>query len=242
MSTDHQRLLNALCGLNPKPTLKARASDKKRYSELMSAAIAQVVAECLRKRGLSGARPVASGNRVSGAERRMAGGIGDKRVDVTWATEEAGLLLAFSVKCISFPDLRTKNYQKNFTNRRGDMLFEAVTLHRRFPYATLVGLFVFDEGARHDGTMRRSPTIENAHRGLRLFTGRQDPAGRDEQFESFYLGLVSASPERSTIPFARVGQPDSELELDHVITDALRVVAERNSDAYDFDGHSLKPR
>ncbi len=122
------------------------------------------------------------------------------------------------------------------------MLFEAVTLHRRFPYATLVGLFVFDEGARHDGTMRRSPTIENAHRGLRLFTGRQDPAGRDEQFESFYLGLVSASPERSTIPFARVGQPDSELELDHVITDALRVVAERNSDAYDFDGHSLKPR
>lgn len=44
------------------------------------------------------------------------------------------------------------------------------------------------------------------------------------------------------MPFARVGQPDSELELDHVITEALSIVAERNSDAYDFDGHSLKLR
>ena len=242
MSTDHQRLLNALCGLDPKPGIQAGASDKKRYSEMMSAVIAQVIAECLRKRGLSSARPFAPGSGISGAERRMAGGIGDKRVDVTWATEEAGLLLAFSVKCISFPDRRTKNYQKNFTNRRGDMLFEAVTLHRRFPYATLVGLFVFDEGARHDATPRRASTIDNAQRGLRLFTGRNDPAGRDEQFESFYLGLVSASPEKSAMPFARVGQPDSELALDHVITEALSIVAERNSDAYDFDGNRLRPR
>lgn len=124
MSTDHERLLNALSGLDPKPSLEARASDKKRYSELMSDVITQVTAECLRKRGLSGARPFPRGSGVSGAERRMAGGIGDKRVDVTWATEEAGLLLAFSVKCISFPDRRSGNYQKNFTNRRGDMLFE----------------------------------------------------------------------------------------------------------------------
>ena len=63
----------------------------------------------------------------------MAGGIGAKKVDVTWATEEGGLLLGVSIKTINFRDRKTGNFQKNLTNRRGDMLFEAVTLHRRFP-------------------------------------------------------------------------------------------------------------
>src|SRR3546814_5928739 len=76
----------------------------------------------------------------SGAERRMAGGIGAKKVDVTWATEESGLLLGISIKTINFRDVRTRNFQKSLTNRRGDMLIEAVTLHRRFPYAVLAGL------------------------------------------------------------------------------------------------------
>lgn len=33
----------------------------------------------------------------------MAGGIGAKKVDVTWATDEAGLIAAISVKTHSFP-------------------------------------------------------------------------------------------------------------------------------------------
>ncbi|MCY3782254.1 MAG: hypothetical protein OXG79_00515 [Chloroflexi bacterium] len=240
--SDHERLIDALCKLDPKPPLEAGASAKKGYSELMSAALAQVIAESLRNRGLGEARPYPGNRGTSGSERRMAGGIGDKKVDVTWATEESGLLIAFSVKCINFADRRSRNYQKNFTNRRGDMLFEAVTLHRRFPYATLVGIFVFDNGAQFDGTERRASTIENAHRGLRLFTGRDDPAGRDEQYEKFYLGLVSASAERSEMSFARAGEPESELALDEVITEALGTVAERNGDAYDYDGHGLSLR
>ncbi len=57
-------------------------------------------------------------------------------------------MLAMSVKSINFADGTTGNYQKNLTNRRGDMLFEAVTLHRRFPYAVLAGILIFDEGSR----------------------------------------------------------------------------------------------
>src|SRR5690554_142151 len=57
-----------------------------------------------------------------------------KKVDVTWTTPESGLLLGISVKSISFRDTKTNNYQKNLTNRRGDMLFESTTPHRRFPY------------------------------------------------------------------------------------------------------------
>ncbi|MEZ5587760.1 MAG: hypothetical protein R3E46_11880 [Sedimenticolaceae bacterium] len=42
----------------------------------------------------------------------MAGGIGAKKVDVTWATEEGGLLLGISIKTINFRDNKTKNFQR----------------------------------------------------------------------------------------------------------------------------------
>ena len=228
-------LTQALLELGAKPGDDATRPAKKRYSERMSAAVAQVVGSMLREKGLPEARPSLPGEAgVSGAERRMAGGIGNKKVDVTWATEESGLMLAFSIKCINFPDARTKNFQKNFTNRRGDMLFEAVTLHRRFPYSTLIGLFIFDEGAASDGTDRRASTFDNAHRGLRLFSGRSDPAGREEQYERLYVGLVSASSSPPTIAFTEAGSPENTLDLDQVIDETLRTVVERNADSYTY--------
>ena len=237
----HEKLVRALCGLPAKPPDDAQAHDKKRYSEQMSNVIAEAVSASLRTMGLDGARPGPQGDGGgSGAERRMAGGIGDKKVDVTWATEESGLILAFSIKCINFRDGRTRNFQKNFTNRRGDMLFEAVTLHRRFPYSSLIGLFVFDEGAKDDETRRRQPTLVNAHRGLKLFSGRADPAGRDEQYEKLYIGLVSASPQDSRIVFEEAGKERCPLDLDAVIGEALPVVSERNSDLYHFDGRRMR--
>lgn len=77
-----------------------------------------------------------------------------KKVDVTWATEESGLILAASVKTTLFKDKTSKNFQKNLTNRPADMLNEPVTLHRRFPYAVLAALLIFDVGAESDGTER----------------------------------------------------------------------------------------
>ncbi|MCY3656477.1 MAG: hypothetical protein OXG95_07690 [Chloroflexi bacterium] len=122
------------------------------------------------------------------------------------------------------------------------MLVEAVTLHRRFPYSTLVGLMIFDEDANHDDTPRRRTTFRNAHERLRLFTGRTDPAGRDEQYEGFYVGLVSASPDLATITFARAGEPESRLDLDEILAETLPVIAERNDDSYSFDGTRLRRR
>ena len=241
---DHERLIDVLRGLDPKPPDDAAQAQKRRYSEQMSGELAQVVADSLRRRGtadLIQARPSPPGvTGASGAERRMAGGIGDKKVDVTWATEEAGLILAFSVKCINFRDRRTRNFQKNFTNRRGDMLFEAVTLHRRFPYSTLVGLFLFDEGAEHDDTEHRQSTFQNAHHGLRLFTDRVDPNGRAEQYEKFYVGLVSASSTEASIRFSRAGEPDSSFTLDDIFEEVLPIVAERNDDSYRLDGTRIR--
>lgn len=233
---------SALRGLPPKPSDHAGATEKKRYSERVSEVVARALGQELRDRGLREARPALPGEiDRSGAERRMAGGLGAKKVDVTWATEESGLLLAISVKSINFRDGRSGNYQKNLMNRRGDMLIEAVTLHRRFPYSVLAGFFFMDRGAETDGTARRRSTFTNAHPRLRLFTGRDDPAGRDEQFERLYLMLLEASPAAVSLQAYEVGKPADAVPVDTILDDLLRMVAERNPDFYEFDRGRLLP-
>jgi hypothetical protein len=240
-SASHDRLLEQLQTLPAKPAATAAQSEKKGYSEQVSKVVALAVAAELRKRGLKGARPKeADGEDRSGAERRMAGGIGAKRVDVTWATEESGLLIAFSVKSINFKDQKTKNYQKNLANRRGDLLFESITLHRRFPYSVLVGLFFLDEEANQDNTGTRKSTFENAHDKLMLFTGRIDPAGRDEQYEHLYIGLFAVpSGEKARCEFYRVGKPSEKITLDNVLDEAIQTLAFRNADLYTYENGSL---
>lgn len=224
-----------------KPLDNSAAPQKKRYSEQVSQVIALAIAEELRDRGLEGARPAGEGVLGgSGAERRMAGGLGSKKVDVTWATEESGLLMAISVKTINFKDGKTKNYQKNLTNRRGDMLMEAVTLHRRFPYSVLAAFFFLDSGAEKDGTEKRKSTFLNAHARLRLFTDRSDPAGREEQFERFYLILLDASPDKVSVRPFKVGDPDNEVTLSSMLDELLELVAERNPDFYEYESGKLK--
>lgn len=207
---------------------------KKRYSEQISNALAYAFAEELRHRGMAGAKPSTPGEASgSGAERRMAGGIGAKKVDVTWATEESGLLLGISIKTINWRDQRTQNFQKNLTNRRGDLLIEAVTLHRWFPYAVLCGLLFLDYQAAADATLQRRSTFDNAHPRLKLFTGRNDPAGRDEQYERLYIVLLDGNPFNPSYPAYEAGDPVNPHDFDDIITTLVQLVAERNPDFYE---------
>lgn len=241
MSRNDDYLLEAFKNLEEKPPENAKSSLKKRYSERISEVTAQAFAADLRERGLDGTRPAPSGELdSSGAERRMSGGIGAKKVDVTWATEASGLLLAISIKSINFVDRRTGNFQKNLTNRRGDMLFEAVTLHRRFPYAVLGGFFFFDKGAAEDGTDRRQSTFLNAHDRLQLFTGREDPWGRDEQYERLYVGLVDANPSQPAAEIYLAGQPERPIPLARAFDDLVTLVAKRDPDFYRASGGVLR--
>lgn len=244
MADIDDRLGDALRTLPPKPGDDAAQAAKKRYSELVSQQVALALGAELRQRGLKEARPFGSGSGSgtgpdAGAERRMAGGLGAKKVDVTWATEESGLLLGISVKTINFRDSKTRNFQKNLVNRRGDMLMEAVTLHRRFPYAVLAGLFFLDSEAASDGTDKRRSTFLNAHARLQLFTGRNDPAGREEQFERFYLILLDSA--QLTLRAFQVGAPDRELALADMLDDLLSLVAQRNPDFYELRDGRLIP-
>ncbi len=225
---------NGLRALPAKPADTSSRDAKKTYSEGMSECIALAFAGALRHRGLKGTMPdpsAVSGRK--GSERRMAGGLGAKNVDVTWATEESGLILSVSVKSINFRDSSTGNYQKNLTNRRGDMLYEAATLHSRFPYAVLAGFIFLDRGARDDGTTKRHSTFRNAHTRFRMFTGRNDPAGRAEQYERLYIVLVEAGPEQTWYEVYRVGEPEQPIGLEQAFGELLELVAERNPDFYE---------
>jgi hypothetical protein len=229
-------LTTALKALQERPPEDATAPVKKAYSERMSQAIAAAFADELRQRGMKTALPAPPGTvGISGAERRLSGGIGAKKVDASWATEESGLIAGLSIKTINWRDSKTKNFQKNLTNRRGDMLFEAVTLHRRFPYAVLAGFFFLDWGAESDDTGKRRSTWANAHQRLRLFTRRTDPAGREEQFERLYLVLVQATKFAAKWKVREVGRPNDELDCDAILADLLALVVERNFDFYEID-------
>ena len=232
-------LEKALRSLPDKPSDSAPQAAKKRYSELLSEAVAQAVAQELRRRGLKETRPAPPGEvGLSGAERRIPGGVGAKKVDVTWSTDVAGLMLAVSIKSINFRDARSGNFQKNLTNRRGDMLFEAVTLHRRFPYSVLAGLFLFDKDAESDQTNSRNSTFSNAHRRFKLFSGRDDPAGRDEQYERIYLALHDTTRLGAIARFYLAGS-DEPQDLSAIINGLLELVAVRNSDSYEYFNGTL---
>jgi hypothetical protein len=219
----------AVRAANPRPADNASRDTKKNYAEALSNRFAETMAKDLRERGLMGCCPDPS---TGGVEKEFAGGIGAKQVDVSWSKDTAGLILGISIKTINFPDPRTQNYQKNLVNRRGDMLTEAVTLHRRFPYAVLAGFFFFHSGAAEDGNIRRDSTFLNAHRRLRMFTGRTDPGSRrDEQFERLYIGLYETNPQPSVRLF-RVGQPDMEVAWEQVVSELLDMVEERNPDHF----------
>lgn len=232
----------ALKSLPQKPPDSAKREPKQAYSQKVSEVLAVAYGQELRYRGMKEARPASPGELdKSGAERRMSGGIGAKKVDVTWATEESGLLLGISLKTINFRDQKSKNFQKNLTNRRSDMLIEAVTLHRRFPYSVLAGFLFLDKGAASDETPRRRSTLANTHARFKLFTGRPDPAARDEQFERLYVALMEATPFAASTEVYEVGKPDEILPLSRVLDDLVQLVADRNPDFYECVDGRLRP-
>lgn len=236
-----ERLIKAILEAGPKPPDSARREVKAPYNNRLSNALALAIASEFRDRGMEGVMPSSSeGSKSSGSERRLAGGIGAKKVDVTWATEESGLILAASVKTIMFRDSASKNFQKNLVNRRGDMLIEAVTLHRRFPYAVLIGLLFLDVGATRDGTERRKSTFANAFPRTRLFTRRPDPAGREEQFERLYLLTIDTDPESPSVHAFELNSPDREVPIAQIIDDAMELVAERNVDLYEVESGRIR--
>jgi len=87
-------LLDAIRRAGLVPPDHATQATKKRYSELLSAALATEVASGLREAGFQNVKPLRGGP----GEKAFQGGLGPKKVDVSYADERHGLLLAVSIK------------------------------------------------------------------------------------------------------------------------------------------------
>lgn len=139
------------------------------------------VGESLRNVGFEAVKPVRGGP----GEKEFQGGLGPKKVDVSYSDQRHGLLLAVSIKSINFAP-----FGKNLPNRFADLCTEAINPHMRFPYSVVCGLFVFPESADQDDTgKRRVSTFQRAVRLFGTISGRVQYTDPPEKFESVAIML-----------------------------------------------------
>ncbi len=104
-----------------------------------------------------------------------------------------------------------------------------------------LGGFIFlDKGSATDETGTRKSTAVTAHSRFRMFTGRDDPAGRPEQYERLYIILVDANPEAPQYDVYRVGDPKNTIPLETAFNELLDLIAERNPDFYEVVGGKIE--
>jgi hypothetical protein len=174
-------LIDAIRTAGPIPADTATRDTKKAYAERLSKALAEEIAAGMREVGFSQTKP----QRGQPGEKEFHGGLGSKKVDVSYSDERHGLIQAVSVKSICFPP-----FGKNLKNRFGDLCTEAITLHMRFPYASVCMFFAFPVTADEDKTERRTrSTFRRAMKLLSTVGGRNGYMDAGEKFENITLML-----------------------------------------------------
>lgn len=190
-------------GLYPAPD--APRELKKRYAELLSKALAPELAAQLRARGLPGVKLLPG----EPGEKAFQGGLGPKRVDVSYSDEQHGLLLAVSIKSITSPP-----FSKNLKNRFGDLCTEAITLHMRFPYSVVCCLFAFPQEADLDTTpLRPLSTFRRAMKLMSTISGRDEYTDPGEKFESVTMMLFGPLREHADTAWVRLFDAETEQEI-----------------------------
>lgn len=202
---------------------------KKRYSELLSQHLAIEVAKGLRRIGFEGAKPLPTGPR----EKEFQGGLGPKKVDVSYSDEQHGLLLAVSIKTINFAP-----FGKNLKNRFGDLCTEAITLHMRFPYSVVCALFAFpadsDTDIAESGERgRRLSTFKRATRLFATISGRTDYTDPGEKFEDVAMMLFQPVCSGGPAPHVQLMESSSETRINEkqYFRKLLRIYNMRNPHA-----------
>lgn len=195
------------------PSDRAPRELKKAYSELLSRELAFELAALLRAspifHAVSPRRPaeVPPGDpptqrlkklKEESPEKYFLGGFGRKKLDVSLADEQDGLLFALSVKTITSRDTRTKNFNKNFKNRFGDLCAEATSVHMRSPYTYMAGIFAMPTGAAFDGTSKRKSTASRAIRYLKSISSRSSHEQSPEKFEKMTFLLFDPRSEEAS--------------------------------------------
>ena len=198
-------LLDAVVGIGAIPSDTAPQAEKKRYSERLSAYLAVEVAEGLRAVGFPRMKPVRGGP----GEKAFQGGLGPKKVDVSYSDERHGLLLAVSIKTIT-----SAPFGKNLKNRFADLCTEAITLHMRFPYSVVCALFAFPAMADEDVTQGRLvSTFQRATKLLATISGREEYTDPGEKFEQITMMLFQPAMDSVPLPWVRLIDTRTQREM-----------------------------
>ncbi|HEY2838119.1 MAG TPA: hypothetical protein VGJ26_03150 [Pirellulales bacterium] len=199
-------LLDAILDAGDFPAADAEQKNKKRYAEVLSSLLAREVAAGLRNIGFDGVKPLPDGP----GERAFQGGLGPKKVDVSYADEQHGLKLAVSLKSITSPP-----FGKNLKNRFYDLCPEGITLHLRFPYSVICAIFCLPNAANEDITPGRSvSTFQRARALLATIAGRRDYTDPGEKSENITMLLFQPqTSDGEDSPWVRLYDAASNREM-----------------------------
>lgn len=199
----------------PRPGLSDDRSLKKNYAERLSRGLAAMFAAALRPYYPS-ITPRATGE---GQEAPVGADRGRKKLDVKVWDDMLGLLLAVSVKTLTFRDWiakegRAGRYTKNMVRNDHELRAEASVVHRRQPFSVLIGCLFLPIDACDDGGVGEGATSSFAHAvvTLRKRTGRRSAEDQAELFERVYVGLFELEGEgRGSVRFFDVAKPPPRL-------------------------------
>ena len=215
-------LVDAIIRAGTIPSNDAARATKKSYSETLSRYLAEEVAAGLRSVGFPDVKP----DREGVGEKAFQGGLGTKKVDVSYSDEGHGLMLAVSIKTICFPE-----FGKNLKNRFGDMCTEAITLHMRFPYSVVCGLFAFPVMADLDASRaRKVSTFSRATKLFSTISGRRQHTEAPEKFENMTMMLFHPLTETISVPSVKLVEADAEneIEIEQYFSHTLEIFDRRN--------------
>jgi hypothetical protein len=246
-----QPLAKPLASAEPKPPESATREEKHRYALNLSRELAMLMAGSLRSRYPD----ILPRKDASGHESATWGATGKKRADVKVWDQAKGLLLLVSIKTYSFRDWSAKKktasrFTKNIKRNRFELQDEAVTIHRRQPFAVMVGVMFMPIAACDDGDPSKSKgpqgisSFAHAVAVLRSQAGREDENDVAEKFERLYIGLYEYEDEtrRGEVGFfdvmrppPRAGRPPSLATLEQVVKEIDDVTTQRHTDVIEWD-------
>ena len=217
----------------PMPPASADRSDKKNYAESLSRALAQKVANSLRKTF----DPVLPDEDGAGHESAALGARGPKKLDVNYSTPQLGLGLGISIKTINYPDGASGRFTKNYSRVDNELRAEALDYHRRQPFAILVGILFLPVAACSDSRQRTPSSFGTAVEYFRARSGRLNPKNEEEKFELFYVALYEpGEPARGKVGFfdvrtapPRAGRPSNLMTYTQVIEAIKMAFRDRNA-------------
>lgn len=223
---------------------KAIAKKKKKFKKELKFAIAFAkhmgieVAKALQQSGFPG---TVSGEKLSQAVRGM------KRVDVKYATREAGLGLALSFKSVHLGEEEEGNADFIHNMKRNDeeLRVEATGHHLRQPYAVMVAVVFLPFESCQDGDEESS--FASWVEYLWPLKGRIEPDDPPDRYELVFMGLYARDGSKlgfyeigGKVPCPRKGRPKELLSFADFLAGVRKVYDTRNGRDFFFEGEEPK--